>query len=82
MGIFRQEYPAGHPNGKVYSLVYEDGEPYTFRQPGRDPIREWNLASAVTWANHVTSDGGGTLSVVDPDTRAVLWVGEMSTRSR
>jgi hypothetical protein len=76
MGIFSQrEYPEGHPNAKRYELRYDDGERYVFRHPGREPQRDFTLESAVMWANQAASDGH-QLSVIDPETGAVLWTGE------
>ena len=80
MGVFSRTYPEGHPNAKMYELAYEDGERYTFRQGGRQPIRQWDLASAVMMANEVTSEYRNVLSVIDPVTGAVMWVGEVITR--
>lgn len=80
MGVFSRTYPEGHPNAKLYELVYEDGERYTFRQGGRQPVRQWNLDGAISMANHVTSQEQEVLSVIDPETRTVIWVGEVITR--
>ena len=81
MGIFGNDYPEGHPNTKLYELFYEDGGQYVYRTPGRQPVSRWNLASAVTMANHEASYGNrSVLSVTDPETGTVLWTGEMATR--
>lgn len=80
MGVFSRTYPEGHPNAKMYELAYEDGERYTFRQGGRQPVRQWNLAAAISMADHVTSQDLEVLSVIDPVTGAVIWAGEVITR--
>lgn len=80
MGTRDREYPEGHPNARRYELVYKDGERYTYRQGGRQPIRQWDLADAVMMANQVTSDQREIVSVVDPQTGTVMWVGEVITR--
>jgi hypothetical protein len=70
--------PGGDPNAKLYELRYDDGERFTLRHGGSTQ-REFDLASAISLADF-EADRSGRLSVTDPETGAVLWVGTMATR--
>lgn len=67
-----------NPNAKLYELRYDDGERFTLRRDG-NAQREFTLAAAIQVADFEAARSG-CLSVVDPETGTVLWVGTMATR--
>lgn len=66
------------PNSKMYELRYDDGERFTLRRGG-SAQREFTLAAAIEVADF-EAGRSGSLSVTDPETGTVLWVGTMATR--
>lgn len=70
--------PDDTPNSKLYGLRYDDGERFTLRRGGCVQ-REFTLHAAIEVANF-EADHGSRLSVTDPETGTVLWVGTRATR--
>jgi hypothetical protein len=80
MGVFDlPDLDGSTPNTRPYELIYAGGLPYVLRSPGDDPVRYFSLASAVSLANWLAEDGD-VVSVVDPETKTVLWTGERAMR--
>lgn len=67
-----------HPNSKPYQLRYADGDRFTLRGQG-SARKEFDLAAAIRIAD-AEAGRGEQLTVVDPATETVLWIGQRAAR--